>query len=85
MASERPTAADQHAGIPLSRYCRLYFGTVVVGLTIDLLTKHLCFASPQLRSGHIDWLWPGHVGIQLSLNEGASSASAKANSGSLRR
>ena len=30
-----------------------------------------CFASRGLRAGEIWWLWHGHVGIQLSLNEGA--------------
>ncbi|HEX4416207.1 MAG TPA: signal peptidase II [Lacipirellulaceae bacterium] len=70
MASERPTAADRALGVPWSRYA-LYSGTAVVGLAIDLITKHLCFASPELRSGDIHWLWTGHVGIQLSLNEGA--------------
>lgn len=70
MASERPTAADQSAGIPGSRYA-LYFGTAAIGLAIDLITKHACFASPQLRSGDVMWLWTGHIGIQLSLNEGA--------------
>src|SRR5882757_3547193 len=61
MASERPTAADPPAGIPLSRY-GVYFGTALIGLAIDLTTKRLCFASPQLRSGDINWLWTGHVG-----------------------
>lgn len=70
MASERPTAADRTPGIPVSRYA-LYFGTAIVGLAIDLITKHLCFASPDLRSGDILWLWTGHVGVQLSLNQGA--------------
>jgi signal peptidase II len=70
MASERPTAADPPAGIPVSRYA-LYFGTAVTGLAIDLATKHLCFASPRLNNGEILWLWSNHVGIQLSLNEGA--------------
>jgi signal peptidase II len=70
MASERPTAAVERAGVPWSRYV-VYFATATIGLAIDLVTKHLCFASPQLLSGDIWWLWPGHVGIQLSLNEGA--------------
>jgi signal peptidase II len=69
-ASERSTAADERAGVPTSRYA-LYCATAAIGLTVDLLTKHLCFASPELRGGDIWWLWPGHVGIQLSLNEGA--------------
>jgi signal peptidase II len=70
MASERPTAVVDSTHLPLSRYV-LYFATAVIGLTIDLLTKHVFFASPALRSGDIWWLWPDHVGIQLSLNEGA--------------
>jgi signal peptidase II len=69
-ASERPNAADECARIPWSRYV-LYGATAATGLAIDLITKHLCFASAQLSNGDILWLWPGHVGIQLSLNEGA--------------
>jgi signal peptidase II len=70
LVSERPTAADHSDGVPLNRYV-VYFVTAIGGLAIDLVTKHLCFASAQLRSGDIWWLWQGHVGIQLSLNEGA--------------
>jgi signal peptidase II len=70
LASERPTAADHSGGVPLNRYV-VYFVTAIGGLAIDLVTKHFCFASPELRSGDIWWLWQGHVGIQLSLNEGA--------------
>src|SRR4051812_22033590 len=69
-ASDRPPAADERDGIPPGRYV-VYVGTAAIGLAIDLVTKHLCFASPELRNGHIAWLWPGHVGIQLSLNPGA--------------
>jgi len=56
--------------VPASRYV-VYGATAAIGLAIDLVTKHACFASPGLRAGDIWWLWPEHVGIQLSLNEGA--------------
>jgi signal peptidase II len=70
MASERPADAVDTPRVPLTRYV-IYFATAAIGLAIDLITKHVFFASPALRSGDIWWLWPDHIGIQLSLNEGA--------------
>jgi signal peptidase II len=29
------------------------------------------FSRPELHGGAVSWLWTGHVGLQLSLNEGA--------------
>lgn len=70
MASERPADTIGLERLPRSRY--VVFATIaVVGCAIDLITKHLVFASPSLRAGDIWWQWPGHAGIQLSLNEGA--------------
>ena len=37
----------------------------------DLVTKAWVFSVPELRAGHVYWLWTGHVGIQLSRNWGA--------------
>jgi signal peptidase II len=56
--------------IPVSRYV-LFAAPAIIGCTIDLLTKAWFFASAPLRAGETYWLWTGHVGIQLSWNEGA--------------
>jgi len=56
--------------IPISRYV-LFATPAIVGCAADLATKAWFFALPALRSGDIFWLWTGHVGIQLSWNEGA--------------
>jgi signal peptidase II len=56
--------------IPANRYV-LFLAPAIAGAAIDLATKAWFFASPALRAGDIDWLWTGHVGIQLSWNEGA--------------
>jgi signal peptidase II len=40
-------------------------------LALDLATKHWMFSRPWLVDGSVWWLWPGHAGLQLSLNEGA--------------
>jgi signal peptidase II len=56
--------------VPRSRY--FLFGLIaVVGCSVDLLTKAWFFSWPELRAGGVHWLWPGHVGFQLSLNQGA--------------
>lgn len=48
-----------------------FFLPAVVGCSVDLLTKHMVFASSSFFHGKEWWLIPGHVGIQKSLNEGA--------------
>jgi signal peptidase II len=53
-----------------SRYL-LFAAPAGLGCAADLATKAWFFASPQLRSGAVYWLWPGHAGVQLSWNEGA--------------
>jgi signal peptidase II len=56
--------------VPYNRY--FLFGAIaILGCAADLATKAWFFSSPQLRAGEIFWLWTGHVGIQLSWNEGA--------------
>ena len=56
--------------VPTNRYV-VFAAAAILGCAADLATKHWCFASPALRAGDILWLWHGHVGVQLSLNEGA--------------
>lgn len=56
--------------IPLNRY--LLFATLaIVGCAVDLATKSYMFSRPELRAHQTFWVWPEHVGFQLSLNEGA--------------
>jgi len=69
-ARESSVAAGPHGSIPLSRYF-LFWGIAIAGGAADLATKAWFFSSPRLRAGEIDWLWPGHVGVQLSRNLGA--------------
>ncbi len=42
-----------------------------VGCCADLVTKAWFFSWRELYGGTVHWLWTGHVGIQLSWNEGA--------------
>lgn len=56
--------------VPLSRYV-VFTSVALIGLAIDLGTKAWWFARPALRAGDIWWLWQGHIGVQLSMNEGA--------------
>lgn len=59
--------------IPLSRI--IWFVALAgVGCAADLATKEWFFSRPELlplRSGRVWWLVEGHIGFQLSLNEGA--------------
>lgn len=58
-------------GFPPSRYA-LFFIPAILGLVADLWTKSWTFAHPESFQGAQHWwLWDGHAGIQLSLNEGA--------------
>ena len=57
--------------VPNTRYL-LFGGIVLVGCTVDLLTKHWVFASlgmPHQRPSY--WLWNEIFGFTTSLNEGA--------------
>jgi signal peptidase II len=56
--------------IPLNRYV-LFILTAALGCAADLGTKAYFFSLPELRAGAIEWLWTGHVGVQLSWNQGA--------------
>lgn len=55
----------------LRRRIVLFAFVAILGLGIDLATKAWTFSRPDLFLGEPWWLWDGHVGIQLSLNEGA--------------
>src|SRR3990172_4847697 len=56
--------------VPRSRY--ILFGAVAAsGCAVDLATKAWLFSWPELRGGHVHWLWPGYAGFQLSWNQGA--------------
>lgn len=74
----RDLADPEHRGrradpIPTSRY--FIFGAILlVGLVADLVTKSWIFSKlwpPTADKPQYLWLWPGHVGLQVSLNEGA--------------
>jgi signal peptidase II len=56
--------------LPPNRYF-LFAILAALGCGADLLTKAWIFSWPELRAGGVYWLWTGHVGLQLSLNEGA--------------
>ena len=56
--------------VPVSRYF-LFFAIVLSGCAADLATKHILFAWLGLPGGETFWIWPGVVGFQTSLNEGA--------------
>lgn len=43
----------------------------LVGCGADLATKAWVFSWPELEGGAVYWLWTGHVGVQLSWNQGA--------------
>jgi len=69
-ATERPAALGQSDRIAASRYW-LFALPAILGFAIDLATKAWVFSIPTLRNGDINWLWTGHVGIELSRNWGA--------------
>jgi signal peptidase II len=61
---------DERARIPVRRHL-LFWLLAGLGLSADLWTKHWMFSQPKLLAGEVMWVWPGHAGFQLSLNEGA--------------
>lgn len=72
-ADSAPASSAELTGntaIPRSRYV-LFLVVAAAGCAADLLSKAWCFSSANLRAGEIAWLWPGHIGIQLSRNLGA--------------
>jgi len=65
--------------VPRNRY--LLFGLIaVVGCATDLVTKAWFNSWPELVAGNVYWLWRGHVGIQLSWNQGALFGMGQGNS-----
>jgi signal peptidase II len=56
--------------VPRSRHL-LFWTLAAVGCAADLWTKRWMFSQPDLLAGSTLWIWPEHVGFQLSLNEGA--------------
>jgi signal peptidase II len=56
--------------IPVSRHV-LFWSLAALGLAADLGTKAWMFSRRDLLAGQISWIWPNHVGFQLSLNQGA--------------
>lgn len=61
---------EVQSSIPLSRHA-VFWMLAAVGLTVDLATKHYMFSQPDLLDHRVRWVWEGHAGFQLSLNEGA--------------
>jgi signal peptidase II len=56
--------------LPTNRFL-LFAIPASLGCAADLLTKAWMFSWPELRDGGTHWFWTGHVGLQLSWNEGA--------------
>jgi len=61
---------DLRRSVPFRRHLAFWL-LAVGGCALDLWTKHWMFSQPRLARGEVWWLWPGHAGFQLSLNEGA--------------
>jgi signal peptidase II len=61
---------EVRAPIPRSRHL-LFWSLAAIGLAADLWTKHWMFSQSSLLAGEPWWLWRGHAGFQLSLNQGA--------------
>lgn len=58
-------------GVPTSRYIA-FTAIALAGAAIDLVSKEIVFSWPGSLTGEVMyWWWPGHAGIQTSLNEGA--------------
>jgi signal peptidase II len=56
--------------VPARRHLQ-FWPLAALGLAVDLATKHYMFSQADLVGGDVRWVWPGHAGFQLSLNEGA--------------
>lgn len=64
------SSSDAVRPIPWTR--KLQFLVLAsVGLGADLGSKAWMFRQPELLAGDVNWIWEGHAGFQLSLNEGA--------------
>ena len=66
--TERPTG--QSTVLPTGHYI-LFWTLAVVGCAADLATKHWAFAQLGMPGGRVQWVWPGYVGCETSLNQGA--------------
>jgi signal peptidase II len=49
----------------------VFWPIAAAALLADLWSKHYMFSQPDLLNGRVWWVWEGHAGFQLSLNEGA--------------
>lgn len=59
--------------VPTNRYL-IFLSIALTGLALDLFTKSWIFSKlwpPTLDKPQYLWLWEGHIGLQVSLNEGA--------------
>lgn len=64
-------AMDERTPIPWSRHL-LFWTLAAAGCAADLASKQYMFSQPDLLvHGNPRWIWEGHAGFQLSLNEGA--------------
>ena len=79
MDPENKTAVEQDSRsvassrVPTNRYL-IFLSIALTGLALDLVTKSWIFSKlwpPTLDKPQYLWLWEGHIGLQVSLNEGA--------------
>jgi signal peptidase II len=76
MKSPTPSADDDAASgsaVPCSRYV-VFIATAAGGFVADLWTKSWIFGKlwpPVVGVPQFIWIWEGHVGFQISWNEGA--------------
>ncbi|WP_146401878.1 signal peptidase II [Pseudobythopirellula maris] len=68
--TNRETSPAPLPPVAASRYA-VFLMVAGLACLLDLVTKSWVFSWDGKLTGHVDWLWPGYVGIQTSLNEGA--------------
>jgi signal peptidase II len=64
------SSTDALPPVPWTRHLA-FWPLVALGLAADLGSKHWMFSQADLLAGDVKWVWQGHAGFQLSLNEGA--------------
>src|SRR5687768_7436117 len=64
------SSTDALPPIPRTRHLAFWL-LAALGLGADLGSKHWMFSQADLLAGGVKWVWQGHAGFQLSLNEGA--------------
>jgi signal peptidase II len=64
------SSTDDLPPVPWTRHLA-FWPLVGLGLAADLGSKHWMFSQAELLAGDVKWVWQGHAGFQLSLNEGA--------------